>query len=89
MHNTYFSLVADLGLFVSIIMWISIFTFMIFNVKNLIKRENNQSKYWKVMFLTFMIIILIQAFSESTLLTYSLPNLLFMYALAVNLKLDV
>lgn len=86
MHNTYFALIADLGLFLSIILWILIFLYIFKMCKKVWNKNNDEEKNWNVIFLLFMIIILMQGLSESTILTYSLPNFIFMYSLAMSLK---
>lgn len=86
MHNTYFSLISDLGLVISIVMWLAIFLFIIINLRHILKLKNEEYKYIRLILTILMIIILMQAFSESTLLTYSLPNLLFIYSMATCIK---
>lgn len=87
MHNTYFVMISDFGLFLSLIIWVIIVLIVIKNIKELIKKEQNINKQQMVLAISIILIILIQGMSESTIFTLSVPNILFFYMLSTLIKI--
>ena len=88
MHNTYFVMFSDFGLFTTLIVCVSIIFIIVKSIKNCLKDEyNTEYKSLLIVSISFMIIILIQGLSESTIFTLSVQNILFFYMLATLVKL--